>query len=125
MVQEEVLPLFVYGTLMKRFNNPWSQMLWIDGTPMGLAQVPGRLYSLGWNPGFLDPNDAGQWVYGEAVLPRNPAVAYAKLDAYEGGAFERVKRRIVLGSGGEIYAYLYLYKGRVRELNRIVSGRFE
>lgn len=125
MGQEEALPLFVYGTLMRRFENPWSRMLWHDAAHLGLAKTPGRLYSLGWNPGFVDADGADQWVYGEVVRPKDAAVVYPKLDAYEGGAFERVKRRVTLASGAEIYAWIFLYQGGAREQNRIASGRFE
>lgn len=116
------IPLFVYGTLRRDFDNTWSRRLWApDAEFLGEARVAGRLYRLGDYPGLKPAEGPRDWVHGEVVMPRG---LLPDLDRYEGSSFERRLCVAVLADGGHRDAWAYFYTGRVTGRARIRSGRF-
>jgi gamma-glutamylcyclotransferase (GGCT)/AIG2-like uncharacterized protein YtfP len=101
------------------------------GTFLGEARIAARLYDLGRFPGMLEAEKPGDWVFGDLYdLSSDPAVL-AELDRYEGNEspgeeyFERRLALVQTDDGTHVQAWVYWYRGRVLEANRIVSGRYE
>jgi len=94
---------------------------------LGRASVPGRLYHLSWYPGLLPPAAPADWVQGDLYELADAAATLADLDRYEIDAsrmFERCRVSAVRESGEQLTAWVYLYRGNVREEQRILSGDY-
>lgn len=85
--------LFVYGTLRRGFDNEHAKLLRAIAEFAGEAQVRGRIYRVGWYPGFVFAEDGAEdgFVRGELYRLHDPERTLAALDEYEGGDFERVE----------------------------------
>jgi gamma-glutamylcyclotransferase (GGCT)/AIG2-like uncharacterized protein YtfP len=97
------------------------------GRLLGAARVPGRLYNLGWYPGLLEPAAADDWVQGDLYELTDPDATLPRLDRYEIGAsalFERCLVPVSRGPGGELSAWVYYYRGKVNDGQRIASGDY-
>jgi gamma-glutamylcyclotransferase (GGCT)/AIG2-like uncharacterized protein YtfP len=119
--------LFVYGTLRPGCGHPMAAFLAQRGHLLGRASVSGRLYNLGWYPGLLPPALPGDIVQGDLYELTVAECTLAELDRYEIDAsalFERGSASVVRGSGEQVSAWLYYYRGEVRESQRITSGDF-
>jgi gamma-glutamylcyclotransferase (GGCT)/AIG2-like uncharacterized protein YtfP len=101
--------LFVYGSLAPG-HDAWSVLEpWVVGAPDADA-VPGRLYDTGrgypgatFEPGAVD---GGQGlVHGVVVVLREPEVALAALDRYEGDEYARITVRTRAGVDVASYAW--------------------
>src|SRR4051812_45548450 len=57
--------LFVYGTLMRGFDNPMTKLLARNAEFCGPARCQGRLYLVTWYPGMVLSDDPGDVVFGE------------------------------------------------------------
>jgi gamma-glutamylcyclotransferase (GGCT)/AIG2-like uncharacterized protein YtfP len=81
MIQEY---LFVYGTLMRSFENPYAQFLRRNNAYIGKGFFYGELYDLGSYPtaNYL-PHKTSK-VIGEIYALNNPLETLKILDAYEG-----------------------------------------
>ena len=123
--------LFVYGTLLRRSRHPMARLLAQRGHYVGPAKVAGRLYDLGRYPGMLESQDDADWVHGDLYDLGDGADTLAQLDAYEleesplPAYFERQLGRAILADGSAIAAWIYWYRGKVNESQRIASGRYE
>jgi gamma-glutamylcyclotransferase (GGCT)/AIG2-like uncharacterized protein YtfP len=123
--------LFVYGTLLSSAAHPMGARLRREARLIGEASVAGRLYSLGRYPGLVETTDPASCVHGEVYALNSPAASLRWLDAYEGiagtpaaGEYERCERRVRLASGGEVTAWVYLYRAPVQGLPAIADGRW-
>jgi gamma-glutamylcyclotransferase (GGCT)/AIG2-like uncharacterized protein YtfP len=124
--------LFVYGTLLSRAQHPMGARLGRESRLLGEACIGGcRLYSLGRYPGLVEAGSAGGLVHGEVHLLNSPAVSLKWLDAYErispdnaNNDYERCERMISLAAGGELTAWVYLYRASVRGLPPVPDGRW-
>jgi gamma-glutamylcyclotransferase (GGCT)/AIG2-like uncharacterized protein YtfP len=124
--------LFVYGTLLSGAGHPMGARLRRQARLVGVATIPGRLYSLGRYPGLVETAGVQERVHGELYALDNPAAALSWLDAYEGivpGAHDRneyvrAERLARLTSGEEVAAWVYLYRKDVRRLQPIPDGRW-
>ena len=92
--------LFVYGTLKSNFDNEVAQYLHANAKLIGAGSVFGRLYLLGWYPGYCQ-DDEGYEIKGEIFkVTKNIDRLLAKLDDYEGvdsGEYRRVLRPVWCG----------------------------
>ena len=87
---------------------------------------------MSWYPGVVESGQPGQHVHGEVYALDDPGRAFAWLDEYEGivagspnaGEYERLERPARLASGGDITAWVYLYRGEVEGLGAIPDGRW-
>lgn len=112
--------LFVYGTLLSGFTNPYARLLHGNGRLLGRGRVRGTLYNLGRYPAML-LRGAG-WVKGELyMLP--PALLDA-LDEYEGSEYRRVAAAVVVESGRQARAWIYEHRDRLAGWRRIPSGDY-
>jgi gamma-glutamylcyclotransferase (GGCT)/AIG2-like uncharacterized protein YtfP len=124
--------LFVYGTLMRGFDHPMSQLLSRNADYLGEAHCRGRLYRIKHYPGLLLSEDPDDGVFGELYRLRAPQELLAEFDMYEacGEGFaaptEYVRQTLpVSGADGAVSeAWTYVYNWPVVEAKRIASGRF-
>ena len=124
--------LFVYGSLMSSAGHAMGARLAQEARLIGAASMQGRLHRISWYPGLVEADDASARVHGEVYALADPAHALAWLDEYEGTAsgipgqqeYIRVERTARLASGADITAWVYLYRGDVRTLTAIASGRW-
>lgn len=84
--------------------------------------MPGRLYGLRRYPGMREPREPGEWVFGEVYRIPEPRRVLAKLDAYEGANYRRVRRLAILADGVELDCWVYLYVNALPEHRRLASG---
>ena len=124
--------LFVYGTLMRGFDNPMATLLRQAADFIGAARCRGRLYLVWHYPGLVLSDDADDFVFGEVYRLRQPKELLREFDMYEacGEGFaeptEYIRRvlKVTLQDGAPAEAWTYLYNWPVAHLPRIASGRF-
>jgi gamma-glutamylcyclotransferase (GGCT)/AIG2-like uncharacterized protein YtfP len=128
--------LFVYGTLRKDCRNGKHAMLASDARFIGHARMRGRLVQVrggpGGYPGLVRATAERAWVRGEVYVLDNPADMLVRLDEYEGCGprdprpheYERVQHEVILESGGNVLAWVYLYTGSTEGMAEISSGDY-
>jgi gamma-glutamylcyclotransferase (GGCT)/AIG2-like uncharacterized protein YtfP len=75
--------LFVYGTLMRSFDNPMARLLSANADFLGAARCCGRLYLIKHYPGLVLSDDAGDIVHGELYRLRASDELLREFDMYE------------------------------------------
>ena len=124
--------LFVYGTLMRDFDNPMAQLLTRSADFLGGASCRGRLYRVKHYPGLVLSDTADDAVFGELYRLRYPRELLREFDMYEacGEGFaeptQYVRKMLTVAreDGSAIEAWTYIYNWPVAQLARIESGRF-
>lgn len=124
--------LFVYGTLMRGFDNPMARLLAANADFLGEAHCQGRLYLITHYPGLLLSDDPAELAYGELFRLREPDAMLREFDMYEacGEGFpeptEYLRQQFaVTGEDGAVHdAWTYIYNWPVADLQRIAAGRF-
>jgi gamma-glutamylcyclotransferase (GGCT)/AIG2-like uncharacterized protein YtfP len=124
--------LFVYGTLMRGFDNPMAKLLQQGADFIGAAWCRGRLYRVEHYPGLVLSDEADDVVFGEAYRLRQPVELLREFDMYEacGEGFaeptEYIRQllAVTLENGAASEAWTYIYNWPVAYLPRIASGRF-
>ena len=124
--------LFVYGTLMRGFDNPMAQLLSRSADFIGEARCRGRLYRVTHYPGLVLSDAADDIVFGELFQLRRPVELLREFDMYEacGEGFaeptEYLRQMLaVTGADGAVTeAWTYVYNWPVTNLPRIASGSF-
>ena len=121
--------LFVYGTLMRGYDNPAAKLLSRSATFCGEARCQGRLYLVTYYPGLVRSDDASDIVSGELFSLHAPEASFAILDDYEGCAlpqprYLRQLLPVTREEGSVREAWTYIYNRPVAQLKRIASGRF-
>jgi gamma-glutamylcyclotransferase (GGCT)/AIG2-like uncharacterized protein YtfP len=109
--------LFVYGTLRNAFDLKLKNRVAKELKYVSKAKVGARLYDLGRYPGAV--KDKTSEVMGDVFLLSDPEKVLKFLDDYEGEEYERKKEKVKLRSGELITAWIYWYKGIVKEERRI------
>jgi len=123
--------LFVYGTLMKGFTNPFADKLNKLSDFVGKGSFPGLLYQVDWYPGAVYSEKSGFAVFGEIYKLQNPPQLLRELDEYE-DVFEDesvslyVRRVIPVKTENQKFldCWVYLYNQPVADLAVITSGNF-
>jgi gamma-glutamylcyclotransferase (GGCT)/AIG2-like uncharacterized protein YtfP len=123
--------LFVYGTLMRGFDNPMAQLLARGADFLGEARCRGRLYLVTHYPALVLSDAAAEIVFGELFRLRAPDELLREFDMYEacGEGFaeptEYIRQLLsVTLEDGTAEAWTYVYNWPVAHLPRIASGRF-
>ena len=106
--------LFVYGTLAPGRPNE-HVLAEIDGS-WEAATVTGTLRQEGWGaemgyPGIDLDETAGE-IQGFLFSSEKLSDYWAKLDEFEGAAYERVLTRVKLADNRTVDAYIYALKGK-------------
>lgn len=109
--------LFVYGTLRKNYDLKLKNRVAKDLQYIGKGKVGARLYDLGRYPGAV--KDKYSEVIGDVFLLSDSEKVLNFLDDYEGDGYERKNEKIRLRSGKFITAWMYWYRGVVKEEHRI------
>jgi gamma-glutamylcyclotransferase (GGCT)/AIG2-like uncharacterized protein YtfP len=107
--------LFVYGTLRPGGVNAHRMR---RARHIGAASVLGRLYMLARYPALV--NDRRARVRGDVW--RLPAGMLGALDAFEGTAYVRRRKRVVLDNGARALAWAYLSTRPPVRRRRVLSG---
>ncbi len=119
--------LFVYGSLRSdapRRHQAARQAYTVLGKGAVLeakATLAGRLYAPAWHPALV-PWRGGR-VEGE-VWRIESGDLLAKLDAYEGEAYVRERRRATLKDGRRVTAWTYRYVADLSGVPLIASGDY-
>jgi gamma-glutamylcyclotransferase (GGCT)/AIG2-like uncharacterized protein YtfP len=123
--------LFTYGTLMKRFDNPFAIRLKNASTYLDEGHFPGLLYQVSWYPGAVYQSGLEQRVYGEIYQLTDAANLLIELDDYEDVRTEESQslylRKIVtvtLTDLSTLPCWIYLYNQPVEGLRQIAGGKF-
>ena len=124
MPSTETPYLFVYGTLRRAALERAHELLAGRATLIGMGCFQGRLYDLGRYPGAVASTNRTDRVYGEIYRLRQSAAVFERLDRYEGEYFARRWMRVRHGTGDKIFSWVYLYRGRVKDAQRIRSGDY-
>lgn len=109
--------LFVYGTLRKNYDLKLKNRITKELKYIGEAKVGARLYDLGRYPGAVKYKNSE--VIGDVFLLSDSEKVLKYLDGYEGEEYERKKEKVRLRSGELTIAWVYWYKGPVKEERRI------
>ena len=126
--------LFAYGTLRRDIRHSrFSLLLEAATRAVAPARMRGRLFDLGWYPGFVPAYQSGSWVYGEIHTLNDPEETLARVDEYEGCSpdnprpheFERVEMDAELEDGTHVPAWVYVYKGEVEGKPEVKSGDYK
>ena len=123
--------LFVYGTLMHGFSNPFAEKLHASSVFKSNGSFPGLLYQIDWYPGAVYEKNSESMVYGEVYELQNAPGLIKELDEYE-EVFEDENvslyvRRIVsvkIEDQSFLDCWVYLYNQPVADLVRIETGIF-
>ncbi len=124
--------LFVYGTLMRGFDNPYAQMLHQHGGFLGRGYFSGRLYSRGAYPTAIYDADCPAFVYGELFELGDLRILEA-LDTYEGigpeaeahvAEYRRICIRAFKEDGAPLFCWAYVDNAGVEGLRCLPSGDY-
>jgi gamma-glutamylcyclotransferase (GGCT)/AIG2-like uncharacterized protein YtfP len=124
--------LFVYGTLMSSARHPMGARLAREGRLIGSATIRGRLFDFGRYPGLVEGRPDDGRVHGEVYVLNSPQASFRWLDAYEGiipgraqgNDYERVLCKVVLETGSSLAAWVYLFRGDIRNARPVEGGRW-
>jgi gamma-glutamylcyclotransferase (GGCT)/AIG2-like uncharacterized protein YtfP len=124
--------LFVYGTLMRGYDNPMAKLLSANADFLGQANCRGRLYQVKHYPGLVLSTEVADVVFGELYRLRAVEDLLREFDMYEacGEGFAKPTQYVrqmlpvTLADGAVIEAWTYIYNWPVTDLARIESGRF-
>lgn len=121
--------LFVYGTLMKGFSNPFSNKLKQKGVWRGKGSFPGQLFDLGSYPGAVYQPDVKTQVQGEVWKLTYFEKNIASLDRYEGihdfkPEYSRKEVPVKLENGEVILCWVYLFCQSVERYRLIAHGDY-
>jgi len=123
--------LFVYGTLRRESGGGMHSILAHNGEFLGDAILQGKLYRVGFYPGFVPSNNPQDVVYGEVYKLRGADFVLSLLDDYEEcgprfrePAFIRRKQSVKLNGGEIMSACVYIFARPTQTLQIIKSGDF-
>jgi gamma-glutamylcyclotransferase (GGCT)/AIG2-like uncharacterized protein YtfP len=117
--------VFVYGTLLKHFNNEVLQPIQTYLQEVSIGLVKAELYDLGQYPGLVEITGAAHTVKGEVYSVAEPDKVFAVLDEYEGEEYERKRKLIRLNNSKTIRCWVYVYRQKLSpEHIRIMNGDY-
>lgn len=123
--------LFVYGTLMRGFDNPCAVRLHAHATLVAEGFFPGQLYRVSWYPGAVYEPKSATKVYGEIYHLHDFQGLMQELDDYEDVKEQEpdslyVRRLVpVWTENGAIYtSWVYLYNQSLAHATLLASGKF-
>ncbi|MGB9609812.1 MAG: gamma-glutamylcyclotransferase family protein [Bryobacteraceae bacterium] len=115
--------LFLYGTLKRGFDNPWSRRLWSEAVFVGRGTVRGRLYDFGPYPALVETDEDDAAVHGEVAALRRSGLL-SDLDSYEGPQFARMLRPVRIEDGAALDAWVYVFRGSLGRARVVAGGRW-
>lgn len=121
--------LFVYGTLMQGFVNPYAKKLHQQAVWIGRASVSGELFDLGHYPGVIYPTQQPDRVWGEVWQLQDFKKTIGALDRYEGiydfnPDYVRRQVPVVLETGEATQCWIYLFCQPIDSFLKIPHGDY-
>ena len=123
--------LFVYGTLMRRFDNPFAARLHANATYVGEGFFSGTLYRVSWYPGAVYEPESLTRIYGEIYQLHDFQSLIPELDDYEDVKEKEedslyVRRQVPVhtGNGSIFVCWTYLYNQSLEKATLLTSGKF-
>lgn len=121
--------LFVYGSLMSTFNNPFSMVLQQNATLIEKGFLKAKLYNVGSYPAAVLEFDSSQKVIGEIweIIDFEKTITY--LDDYEGlfepqPEYRRELVQISTTKNKTLECWVYLYNLNTNNLKLIPNGNY-
>ena len=115
--------LFVYGTLLKYFNNEVMQSLKNSLEYLSHGELQGRLIDLGEYPALIEDTTGN--VKGEVYRVADTDKVFEVLDEYEGEEYSREKKLVRLDTNNKIRCWVYVYRQKPKpEHEKIMSGDY-
>ena len=133
MEQETSNLLFVYGTLMRGMDNPFSNQLSMASQFLGSATAPGCLYDYqGEYPCAVSSSHPGEMIHGELYRLIDPESLFQELDPYEDCHPEDEKRSlftrrivdITTHEQNQVKAWMYFWNKPLDGLTLIENGNY-
>lgn len=121
--------LFVYGTLMQGYTNPYAQQLHRESRFVGCGHMPGQLFRVSWFPGAVPDPTALTLIHGEVYQLHNPTETLRVLDEYEdtaadgSGIYIRKALPVLMGEQ-VLICWIYTYNALTESLVLVEDGRF-
>lgn len=130
-MNNDILKLFVYGSLRSGFKHPAYEYVSRYFTLIGDAKVKGKLYDMGSYPAAI-PTEENNFIIGELYQLKNEKEfnwAFEQLDDYEGvhpenneqSLYIRQKVTVFINAGTET-AWMYWYNATIDDQPLIASG---
>lgn len=123
--------LFVYGTLMRGFDNPFAARLHANATYVGIGFFSGQLYRVSWYPGALHEPKSTSKVHGEIYQLHDFQELIQELDDYEDVKEQEadslyLRRQVPVGTenGTVFVCWTYLYNQSLGNATLLASGKF-
>ena len=123
--------LFVYGTLMRGFENSFSNQLRTQSTFIAEGFFTGTLYRLSWYPGAVYESASSTKVYGEIYQVFDFQKIIRALDDYEGvkekeaeSLYLRRQVPVYAENGAVFLCWTYLYNQSLENATPLTSGKF-
>jgi|SRR5215831_7263879 len=98
--------IFVYGTLRRRFRNPYALLLHRSSDFIHAARVRGSLQRFKRYTGICLDSSTSRWIPGEIFRFRDQRLL-AALDRYEGPDYERVLVEAMRANGSRCVCWTY------------------
>jgi len=123
--------IFVYGSLMQGFRNPWSAHLHNHSRFISKGSVQGLIYDIKGYPGLVESADPSHRVQGELYLMSS--LSFLKdFDKYEEcnmkypqrSQFTRDIIDVKIYGGRTFQAWTYFYNRHLNEKMLISSGKY-
>ncbi|MES2731351.1 MAG: gamma-glutamylcyclotransferase family protein [Bacteroidota bacterium] len=119
--------LFVYGSLKRKFDLPYAQLLRANAGFVSEGAMHAIMYKIDNYPGAVESAEVNAWVQGEIYLLKPDSDTLTVLDVYEGflpmfpSQSEFVRKRVParLCDGNWLTCWVYLYNLDVSNLARI------
>ena len=123
--------IFVYGSLMQGFRNPWSAHLHNHSRFLGKGSAQGIIYDIGGYPGLIQTENPAERVFGEIYYMSSLSLL-KDFDRYEGCVMKYLQRSTftrqivdaVLRDEQKVQAWTYIYNRKPSESSRIPGGSF-
>lgn len=123
--------LFVYGTLMRDFDNPFAARLRAQATFIAEGFFLGKLYRVSWYPGAVYEPESISKVYGEIYQLADFHTLIHELDDYEDVKEQEseslyVRRQVPVRaeSGAVLVCWTYLYNQPLAGATLLTNGKF-
>ncbi|MPR34465.1 gamma-glutamylcyclotransferase family protein [Salmonirosea aquatica] len=123
--------LFVYGTLMRGFDNPFAARLRAHSAFIAEGFFSGKLYRISWYPGALYEPKGTLKVHGEIYQLLDFQKLIRELDEYEDvkeieseSLYLRRQVPVQTESGDVFLCWTYLYNQSLAEATPLPDGRF-
>jgi len=112
--------LFVYGTLLKHFNNEAMQALNNSLEFESYGELQGTLIDLGDYPAFVEGTKG--CIKGEVYRIADIDIVFEVLDEYEGKEYNRKQKWVRLNTEEDIRCWVYVYQLKPKPEHKIIMN---